>query len=240
MDSKPLNYSDNEFPWTLINSYFKNKHLKQLVRHQLESYNYFVNTQIQNTIDMFNPLTITSEQFYNKDYQLHTLVVNIQFVNFKIHRPQLHENNGATKIMFPQDARLRNFTYASNMTIDLNIEYVITSGDEFNNIRKINKTIPNVHIGKLPIMLKSDLCILKQYNHLNNNITGECKMDPGGYFIINGSEKTCIAQERAAENQIYCYNTSKSTKWKWVAEYKAVPDWKYISPKQLNIMILTN
>ena len=237
MDSKPLNYSDNELPWTLINSYFKDKHLKQLVRHQLESYNYFVNVQIQNTINMFNSLNITSEQFYNKDYNLYTLAINIQFVNFKIHRPQLHENNGATKLMFPQDARLRNFTYSSNMTIDLNIEYVITSGDKFNNIRKINKTLPNIHIGKLPVMLKSDLCILKQYNHLNDNITGECKMDPGGYFIINGSEKTCIAQERAAENQIYCYNTSKSTKWKWVAEYKAVPDWKYISPKQLNIMI---
>ena len=112
MDSKSLNYTDAEFPWTLIDSYFKNKHLKQLVRHQLESYNYFVNTQIQNTINMFNPLNITSEQFYDKDNQIHTLEIIIHFTNFKIYRPQLHENNGATKIMFPQDARLRNFTYA--------------------------------------------------------------------------------------------------------------------------------
>ena len=87
-------------------------------------------------------------------------------------------------------------------------------------------------------MLKSDICILNQYNHLDSNITGECNMDPGGYFIINGSEKTCIAQERAAENQIYCFNVEKnSTKWTWCVEYKAVPDWKYISPKQLSIMI---
>jgi len=237
MDSKSLNYTDAEFPWTLIDSYFKNKHLKQLVRHQLESYNYFVNTQIQNTINMFNPLNITSEQFYDKDNQIHTLEIIIHFTNFKIYRPQLHENNGATKIMFPQDARLRNFTYASNMVVDINIEYKIRTGENYSNIRKINKILPNIHIGKLPVMLRSDICILKQYDHLNSDTTGECKMDPGAYFIINGSEKTCIAQERVAENQIYCYNTTKSTKWKWVAEYKAIPDWKYISPKQLNIMI---
>ncbi len=232
------NLNENEIPWTVINSYFDNKHLKQLVKHQIESYNYFINSQLQDTINMFNPISITSEHLYNKTYKVNTLEVLIHFDNFSIHRPQLHENNGATKIMFPQDARLRNFTYASNMLVDLNIEYLIREGDNCSSIRKLTKKIPNIHIGKIPVMLKSDICILTQYNHLNSNITGECNMDPGGYFIINGSEKTCIAQERAAENQIYCFIAGKNiTKWSWIAEYKAVPDWKYISPKQLNIMI---
>ena len=225
-----------EFSWTIINSYFDNKHLKQLVKHQIESYNYFINSQLQDTINMFNPLVITSEHFYNRDKRLNTLEVVIKFENFSIHRPQLHENNGATRLMFPQDARLRNFTYSSNMLVDLNIEYIVREGDECENVRKIKKLIPNIHIGKIPVMLKSDICILTQYSHLDSGVTGECKMDPGGYFIINGSEKTCIAQERAAENQVYCFNVTKnSTKWTWSAEYKAVPDWKYISPKQLSI-----
>tara|TARA_A100001015_G_scaffold319919_1_gene444502 strand:- start:1109 stop:1792 length:684 start_codon:yes stop_codon:yes gene_type:complete len=87
-------------------------------------------------------------------------------------------------------------------------------------------------------MLRSNICVLNQYNHLNNNQTGECKMDPGGYFIINGSEKTCLGQERAAENQIYCFNVSKNnTKWSWIAEMKSIPDWKCISPKQISILI---
>ena len=186
-----------EMPWSIINSYFDNKHLKQLVKHQIESYNYFINSQLQDTINMFNPIVITSEQFYNKEFKLNTLEVVIKFDNLSIHRPQLHENNGATRLMFPQDARLRNFTYASNMLIDLNIEYIIREGENFTHIRKISKKIPNIHIGKIPVMLKSDICILKQYSHLDSSVTGECNMDPGGYFIINGSEKTCIAQERA-------------------------------------------
>ena len=230
--------SDSEIPWTLIESYFKHKHLKQLVKHQLESYNYFVNNQIQQTIEMFNPLVIASEHDYIKELNLYRLEIEIIFENFSIYRPQIYENNGSTKIMFPQEARLRNFSYSSAMTIDLNIKYVIRNGENYKNVLNYQKKIKNVHIGKLPIMLKSDLCVLNQYKHLNHNETGECYMDPGGYFIINGSEKTCISQERAAENQIYCYNIEKNNnKWSWKAEMKCIPDWKCISPKQINIVI---
>ena len=229
---------DSEIPWILIESYFKHKHLKQLVKHQLESYNYFVNNQIQQTIEMFNPLIIASEHDYVKELNLYRLEIEITFENFSIYRPQIYENNGSTKIMFPQEARLRNFSYSSAMTIDLNIKYIVRNGENYKNVLNYQKKIKNVHIGKLPIMLKSDLCVLNQYKHLNHNETGECYMDPGGYFIINGSEKTCISQERAAENQIYCYNIEKNNnKWSWKAEMKCIPDWKCISPKQINILI---
>ena len=87
-------------------------------------------------------------------------------------------------------------------------------------------------------MLRSNICVLSQYKHLTTEIIGECKMDPGGYFIINGSEKTCLGQERAAENQIYCFDISKNnSKWSYMAEIKSVPDWKCISPKQIAIMM---
>ena len=230
--------SKTEIPWILIESYFKHKHLKQLVKHQLESYNYFVNNQIQQTIEMFNPLLIVSDHDYIKEHNLHRLEIEITFENFSIYRPQIYENNGSTKIMFPQEARLRNFSYSSAMTIDLNIKYTVRNGENYKNVLNYQKKIKNVHIGKLPIMLKSDLCVLNQYKHLDHNETGECYMDPGGYFIINGSEKTCISQERAAENQIYCFNIEKNNnKWSWKAEMKCIPDWKCISPKQITMYI---
>ena len=229
---------NSEIPWILIESYFKHKHLKQLVKHQLESYNYFVNNQIQQTIEMFNPLIIASEHDFVKELNLYRLEIEITFENFSIYRPQIYENNGSTKIMFPQEARLRNFSYSSAMTIDLNIKYIVRNGENYKNVLNYQKKIKNVHIGKLPIMLKSDLCVLNQYKHLNHHETGECYMDPGGYFIINGSEKTCISQERAAENQIYCYNIEKNNnKWSWKAEMKCIPDWKCISPKQINVLL---
>jgi DNA-directed RNA polymerase II subunit RPB2 len=62
-------------------------------------------------------------------------------------------------------------------------------------------------------------------------------MDCGGYFIIKGSEKTVLGQERAAENRIYCFDGKNTTKWSYYAEIKSVPDFKCISPKQIEMMI---
>ena len=227
-----------EISWAVINKYFEGKHLQQLIRHQIESYNNFINCQIPKTIEMFNPVTITSDNDYNKELKQYKLEIYITFENLNIHRPQIHENNGATKLMFPQEARLRNFTYSSTMTVDINIKYQIRSGENMENIHTIYKVLPKIHIGKIPIMLKSNICVLNQYKHNNSALTGECHLDPGGYFIINGSEKTCLGQERAAENRVYCFNISKNnTKWTWLAEIKSVPDWKCISPKQISLMI---
>tara|TARA_A100001015_G_scaffold82391_1_gene91372 strand:- start:2372 stop:5923 length:3552 start_codon:yes stop_codon:yes gene_type:complete len=232
------NILSEDTSWQIIQSYFKDQHLSQLVRHQLESYNDFVNYQIQKTIDMFNPVQICSEQDYDKESGKYSLEIYITFENFNLYRPQIHENNGASKLMFPQEARLRNFTYASMMTVDLNIKYLVRNGENLENTQTFYKVLPSIHIGKLPIMLKSSICVLKQYKHVNENITGECKFDAGGYFIINGSEKTVLGQERAAENRVYCFNISKNNnKWTWMAEIKSVPDFKCISPKQINMMI---
>jgi len=209
-----MSKNNNKDCWTIIESYFKNKHLEQLVRHQIESYNDFISRQIPSTIQMFNSINIASEHDYNKELGKYRLEIVVTFDNFGIYRPQIHENNGATKLMFPQEARLRNFSYSSNMTINMNIKYLIRTGDNLENLQTIYKVLPKIHIGKIPIMLRSNICILTQYKHMSHNETGECLMDPGGYFIINGSEKTCLGQERAAENIIYCFDINKNnTKW---------------------------
>ena len=241
MNSEKYNIESNPYieePWTIIESYFRDKHLDRLVRHQLESYNNFVGYQIIKTIEMFNPVRIKSENDLDAKTGKYSLEMFITFENFHIYRPQIHENNGAIKLMFPQEARLRNFTYASGMTIDINIKYIIRDGENLENVKTLYKTLPKIHIGKLPIMLKSNICVLNQYKYVDSQHTGECKYDAGGYFIINGSEKTVLGQERAAENRVYVFNISKNeTKYTWKAEIKSVPDFKCISPKQINMMI---
>jgi DNA-directed RNA polymerase II subunit RPB2 len=244
MDMDEIDYKDEidynnfgEEPWSIINSYFRGKHLQQLVKHQIESYNNFVNCQIQKTISMFNPVHICSEHDYDPQSKKYKLELFVTFEGFNIYRAQIHENNGATKLMFPEEARNRNFTYAGNMSINMNIKYIIRRGVMLESEEIFYKLIPNISIGKLPIMLKSSICVLEQYKHISPNINGECRMDSGGYFIINGSEKTCLGQERAAENSVQCFNISKNnSKWGWLAEIKSVPDFKCISPKQISLM----
>jgi DNA-directed RNA polymerase II subunit RPB2 len=227
-----------ETPWNIIESYFKGQQLERFVRHQLESYNNFISYQIIKTIEMFNPVHIASEQDFDINSKKYALEIFITFENFHIYRPQIHEINGAIKLMFPQEARLRNFTYSAATTVDMNIKYIVRNGPNLENTQIFYKNIPRVHIGKLPIMLKSNICVLNQYKHFDNSQTGECKFDAGGYFIINGSEKTVLGQERAAENRVYCFNVEKNdTKYLWKAEIKSVPDFKCISPKQISMLI---
>ncbi len=246
IESNPIDVSDSplshlgdytEEPFSIIESYFRGQHLERLVRHQIESYNHFINFQAQRTIQMFNPVNIRSENDFVSENRQYFLEIFVSFENFRLYPPQIHENNGATKLMLPQEARLRNFTYASNMTVDLNIQYVIRNTDKMDAPKIINKTLPKINIGKMPIMTKSSICVLTQNNHISHEFTGECPMDCGGYFIIKGSEKTVLGQERAAENKIYCFDGKNTAKWSWYAEIKSVPDFKCISPKQVEMMI---
>ena len=157
-----LNYKNfSELAWSVINLYFKEDYLKQLVRHQIESYNYFMNYQIQETINMFNPIVIEYEEKLEPWCKIKTYIT---FNNFKLYQPQIFENNGSSKIMFPNEARLRNFTYASNMTLDLDIKYEIIDEKKGTN-ETIMNTLNGISIGKINY-LKSDICILKQYSHV--------------------------------------------------------------------------
>ena len=58
-------------------------------------------------------------------------------------------------------------------------------------------------IGKIPIMLRSTYWLLPAVRDLNE--LNECPLDPGGYFIINESEKVLIAQEKMATNTVYVF-----------------------------------
>jgi len=226
-----------EEPFTILEAYFQGQHLDRLVRHQIESYNHFINYQMQKTIQMFNPVIIRSENDYVEQQDKYLLEISVSFQNFKLYSPQIFENNGATKVMFPQEAKLRNFTYASTMTVDIKIDYTIRNTETMDNPRIISKTLQKINIGKMPIMLKSSICVLTQNRSIDPVYMGECPMDCGGYFIIKGSEKTVLGQERAAENRVYCFDGKNTTKWSWFAEMKSIPDFKCISPKQIEMMI---
>ena len=229
-----LNQTD---AWTIIESYFRNHHLERLVRHQIDSYNFFVLNQMQSTIDMFNPIkNIHSENDFNSELNKYNLSMEIEMRNMKLHRPEIYENNGAMKPMMPQEARLRSFTYSVPITVDLFVTSKTLQGDKEVIFQD---TIQNVHIGKMPIMLNSCICNLKLNKNIQVGENEECKFDAGGYFIINGSEKTVLGQERVAENMVFCFPCKNTTKWAWTAEIKSIPDFKQISPKQISVMVAT-
>ena len=91
----------------------------------------------------------------------------------------------------PNECRLRDMTYAAAIRVD--VKYI--RGKEIIS-RK------NIAIGRLPIMLRSSKCRLAGKNDREMAHMNECALDPGGYFIVNGTEKVILVQEQLSKNRV--------------------------------------
>jgi DNA-directed RNA polymerase II subunit RPB2 len=223
-------------PWKVIETYTRGDHLARLVAHQVDAYNDLITRQIPRTVEMFNPIIVHSDNDRDPVTGKYAVELALRLDNFSIHRPQIHENNGATKIMYPHDARLRGFTYAGMSVVDLDVTVTVREGEDMLETRTFNRRMERVRLGAIPIMLQSCVCVLKQYAHHTRESLGECRVDPGGYFIINGAEKAVLAQERAAENLVYAFRP-KSGRWGHTTSIRSVPDDRRVAPKQLTLLI---
>ena len=124
----------------------------------------------------------------------------ISFNQIYLSKPMVTEADGYTTTLFPKEARLRNLTYSAPLYVDMVKEITTVHPEGETTVEK--EEIKKVFIGKVPIMLRSDYCSL--HGHTDKELTelGECPYDEGGYFVINGSEKVLIAQERMSTNHV--------------------------------------
>jgi DNA-directed RNA polymerase II subunit RPB2 len=84
--------------------------------------------------------------------------------------------------------------------VDITKRIIKHPGPEF--LPQETENIERVGLGKIPIMLKTVCCLLHALNDRDLAELNECPLDPGGYFIINGSEKVLIGQEKMATNTV--------------------------------------
>ena len=72
-----------------------------------------------------------------------------------------------------------------------------------NNKQVRTTTIEKVLLGRFPIMVQSNYCVLSGLPADVRHTMGECRNDHGGYFIIDGKEKTVVSQEKFGDNMLY-------------------------------------
>lgn len=213
----------SEGSWRVVDEYFKPNKGCQLIKHQIESFNDFVLRKVGQIIEGFNPIEINHNYVPETDTFKHVITIHVESPTFV--KPLIYEKDGSTKNMTPNDARLRNFTYSSAMSVNLIVttKSMGDDGEYFVDTKKIN----NVSLGKLPIMVRSNYCILK-----NQCIEGnECQYDYGGYFIINGNEKVIISQDRISENKTFVFISNKVSPYSHIAEIRSVQENKLSVPK---------
>lgn len=169
--------------------------------------------------------------------------------------PRMMEGDGSYQAVFPHQARLRNLTYSVEMYVDVSVtklrevvgderkqmkqQYTENDADtgegrKFDKIKELPTV--NVFLGKAPVMIRSNFCHLKNMDDLDiTKQAKECVFDQGGYFIINGSEKVIIANERMASNIVLVFHKKPPSKHSWVAEIRSQADNSNKPPLQFKV-----
>ena len=167
-----------EDTWPLLEAFFKEK---GLVRQHLDSYDNFIEHDLQQIIDEIGKIDLEIEGFE----------VKLGRIRVGPHGPQVHEADGSTSSILPNEARLRNLAYSAPIYLEM---IQVERGQERRPVE--------VYIGEMPVMLKSKLCRLHGMTNEELIEAGEDPLDPGGYFIVNGSERVIVTQEDLASNDI--------------------------------------
>ena len=213
--------------WKLIDKYFKDNPYN-LVAHHLDSYNDFFNSGINNIFRENNPIRFIEreekDQPENSENQSECSLYLGGKDGSKIYfgKPIIYDDSDkGAHYMYPNDARLRNMTYGITIHYDVEVDFIFFEGDE----RKTHTTLlEKIYLGRFPIMLQSNLCILKNLSTEVRFNMGECKNDYGGYFIIDGKEKSIIPQEKFANNMIYIRKNKEDDLYSHSAEVRSVSE----------------
>ena len=164
--------------WPIIQDILKRE---GIARQHLNSYDEFLERGLQSIIDEVGQIEIESAEYPYK----------IQLGKVKLQQPRMMELDGSITHIAPMEARLRNVTYASPIMLEAS---VVEDG-------KILES-RYVHIGDMPVMVRSNACILHNLSDQKLVEYGEDPNDPGGYFIINGSERVIVGLEDLSYNKI--------------------------------------
>jgi DNA-directed RNA polymerase II subunit RPB2 len=218
----------------LIEEFFTYDKNFELVKHNINSYDDFVEKHIDDIIQGFNPVNIVHDLMRVDQHvgPLYRYMIEIHIKNPVLERPYFIERDGSKKLMTPMMARSRDLTYSGLLNVDIEI-IGKTFNSETNEYNLKQKLIKHVPFGKIPIMLRSNYCILSKDKQTSDE---ECPFDCGGYFIMSGNEKVLIPQDRFAENKPFAF-MSKEPAYSWTMDIRSVNQDIFGVPKTTTIKL---
>lgn len=164
--------------WPVIQDILKRE---GIARQHLNSFDEFLDRGLQSIINEVGQIEIENAEYPYK----------IQLGKIKLQQPRMMELDGSITHITPAEARLRNVSYSAPVMMEAS---VVEDGKVLES--------KYVHIGDVPVMAKSNACILHNFSNQKLVEHGEDPNDPGGYFIINGSERVIVGLEDLSYNKI--------------------------------------
>jgi DNA-directed RNA polymerase II subunit RPB2 len=203
----------------ILNTYFKT-HSYPFTSHHINSYDQFLSDALPSIIRAKNPILILKDLVTDRPKPLYKYKVEIYIggldgKGFYIGTPTVSlQDSTEVRVLFPNEARLRNLSYSSTVLVDVAIRLTILMPNketgaleatplDLIELKKTETADERIPLFKVPIMLHSRYCILHKKPAEFLRQAGECEYDYGGYFIINGSEKVLITTQEQAFNTLY-------------------------------------
>ncbi|KAF2182700.1 beta and beta-prime subunits of DNA dependent RNA-polymerase [Zopfia rhizophila CBS 207.26] len=169
-----------EDKWNLLPAFLK---VKGLVKQHIDSYNYFVDVELTKIMEANKRVTSDADTRFFLEYT----AIRVEWPNRYDEDDLTHHKSSIT----PNECRLRDMTYSAPIKVDI----VYTRGNQ--KVKRLG-----IKIGRLPIMLKSNKCVLTGKSDREMAALSECPIDPGGYFIVRGQEKVILVQEQLSKNRV--------------------------------------
>jgi DNA-directed RNA polymerase beta subunit len=227
----PQQLLKDDFCWDILDTYYT-KGNSPLVKHQIDSYNKFINTTLPQIISGFNPIKINTNTKTSEVDNNNIQKIYINVLQPSLTKPIYQLPDGTQTVMTPYIARMNNLTYSSSLYV--NVHIIIEVINDEGVLQKLDKYVNNVYIGKIPIMVRSNSCVLYQIPALGDNNNQECRYDFGGYFIVNGNEKVLIMQDRINENDTLVFAPNNNNDGVY-AEIRSMSDSSYLPSKTTSL-----
>ena len=225
---------------------------KGLVYHHISSSNDLYNIGIPQIItqvfkvekDIINQRDITQD-----DKNIVKFNVVVEFTDVFMSKPTtIDYYSGKEEVIYPNQALLSEKTYSGNLSVNATIKAIAYMKD--GTTKEKSASVNNFKIGRLPVVVKSDLCHLKDLTKEALMQLNENPLDTGGYYIIKGVEWVIDCIENILFNQIRIFKNDGYGKEVIRVEYVSKPGDAYqnseyalirlLSDNQLNIEILRN
>lgn len=232
--------------WQKIHSHFTDQ-TNCWTKHHIESYNNAFLNDFPKVIAQFNPIILS---WTTDDNQTHLLKVHmgarlekngdirtVKHLNriYHSHNTQqktMANNNQTLAPIYPNECRLKNMTYEHTLFTDVVIEYTETDGSIFYD------EYEKIALGTIPTMLQSALCILHNVPSKTMYRMGECIYDQGGYFIIDGKEKTLVGQERLVENKPFRVQGADNQPFTYAVDVRSMPEDTFQPARMTKVMLM--
>jgi len=228
-------FPDSETRLDIVTTFMKSV---SPVEHQLNSLNHFNTYAIQQIIDRNGSITVYPKQ--KQDMKSKHIILNeeedndeeeedvsipvptlntpdsenigtrviVKLENVKITEPNIQENEGEIRTIYPYECRVRGLSYESQIFVDIKKTFERFTGDQW-VIYNVD-TEQSVLLTTIPIMVKSNYCVLKDISESAKIKMKSCLTELGGYFIIDDNERVIIPHERMAHNQVLVYEVKKT------------------------------